>query len=277
MNNKMIIKLSQLIITLFIFVSSINNAIAVELITWDRTPIKITINQNDERMVILERNISVGLPASLQDKLRVQSLGGVIYLKSNAPFTETRLMLKDLETGEIILVDLTGNGPSKKKLETIKITTDNESEANLKKAEENYTTVHDEQVLPTPVLLTRYAAQNYYAPLRAIEKVPGIKQISMSLPPLLTRLVPQLPISAEPKSVWRLKNYEVVAIKLVNHSKGYVNLDARLLQGNFYSATFQHNTLGPKGEPTDTTMLYIVTKGKVINAFLPELSKGREE
>ncbi|MFQ0972069.1 TIGR03749 family integrating conjugative element protein [Gilliamella sp. BG3] len=270
MNNKMIIKLSQLIITLFIFVSSINNAIAVELITWDRTPIKITINQNDERMVILERNISVGLPGSLQDKLRVQSLGGVIYLKSNAPFTETRLMLKDLETGEIILVDLTGNGPSKKKLETIKITTDNESEANLKKAEENYT----EQVLPTPVLLTRYAAQNYYAPLRAIEKVPGIKQISMSLPPLLTRLVPQLPISAEPKSVWRLKNYEVVAIKLVNQSKNHVNLDARLLQGNFYSATFQHNTLGPNGDPTDTTMLYIVTKGKVINAFLPEL---REE
>lgn len=271
MNNNMIIKLSQLIITLFIFVSSINNAIAVELITWDRTPIKITINQNDERMVILERNISVGLPASLQDKLRVQSLGGVIYLKSNSPFTETRLMLKDLETGEIILVDLTGNGPSKKKLETIKITTDNESEANLKKAEV------DEQVLPTPVLLTRYAAQNYYAPLRAIEKVPGIKQISMPLPPLLTRLVPQLPITAEPKSVWRLKNYEVVAIKLVNHSKGHVNLDARLLQGNFYSATFQHNMLGPKGEPTDTTMLYIVTKGKVINAFLPELSKGREE
>lgn len=275
MNNKMIIKLSQLIITLFIFVSSINNAIAVELITWDRTPIKITINQNDERMVILERNISVGLPASLQDKLRVQSLGGVIYLKSNAPFTETRLMLKDLETGEIILVDLTGNGPSKKKLETIKITTDNESEVNLKKAEENYTTEHDEQtLLPVPVLLTRYAAQNYYAPLRAIEKVNGIKQISMSLPPLLTRLVPQLPISAEPKSVWRLKNYEVVAIKLVNHSKNHVNLDARLLQGNFYSATFQHNTLGPNGDPTDTTMLYIVTKGKVINAFLPEL---REE
>ena len=56
-----------------------------------------------------------------------------------------------------------------------------------------------------------------------------------------------------------------------------MNLDARLLQGNFYSATFQHNMLGPKGESTDTTMLYIVTKGKVINAFLPELSEGREE
>ncbi|MCX8578702.1 TIGR03749 family integrating conjugative element protein [Gilliamella sp. B2776] len=274
MNNQMILKLPQLIMTLLIFVLSINNAIAVELITWDRTPIKITINQNDERMVILERNISVGLPISLQAKLRVQSLGGVLYLKSNAPFTETRLMLKDLESGEIILIDLTGNGPSKKKLETIKITT--EDEANLKKIEENYTTVHDEQALPTPVLLTRYAAQNYYAPLRAIEKVPGIKQISMSLPPILTRLVPQLPITAEPKSVWRLKNYEVVAIKLVNYSKGYVNLDARLLQGNFYSATFQHNILGPQGEPADTTMLYIVTKGKVINAFLPELN-GRGE
>lgn len=267
--NKMVIKL-KLFITSLILVLPINNAIAIELINWDKTPIKISLNQNDERMIILEKNISIGLPASLQNKLRVQSLGGVIYLKSSAEFAETRLMLKDLETGEIILVDLTGNGPSKKKLETIKITTGNEYEANFDK-NENYT-----YTLPIPVLLTRYAAQSYYAPMRVVEKVPGIKQISMSLPKLLNRLIPQLPIVAEPKSVWRLKSYEVVAIKLVNQSNDYVNLDARLLQGNFYSATFQHNTLGPTGDPTDTTMLYIVTEGKVNNAFLSEY-EVREE
>ena len=271
--NKMVIKL-KLFITLSILVLPINNAIAIELINWDKTPIKISLNQNDERMIILEKNVSIGLPASLQNKLRVQSLGGVIYLKSNAEFAETRLMLKDVETGEIILVDLTGNGPSKKKLETIKITTKtttgNEYEANFDK-NENYT-----YTLPIPVLLTRYAAQSYYAPMRAVEKLPGIKQISMSLPKLLNRLIPQLPILAEPKSVWRLKSYEVVAIKLVNQSNDYVNLDARLLQGNFYSATFQHNTLGPTGDPTDTTMLYIVTEGKVNNAFLSEY-EVREE
>ncbi|WP_218057807.1 TIGR03749 family integrating conjugative element protein [Gilliamella sp. wkB18] len=259
--NKAIIKLTKWLVAMPILMLSLS-AGAIELVNWDKTPIKIRINQDDERMVILEKNISVGLPTSLQDKLRVQSLGGVLYLKSKAPFPETRLMLKDLETGEIILVDLTGNSPSKKKLETIKIVTGQITG-------EDPSTVN-KQTLPVPVLLTRYAAQNYYAPMRAIEKVPGIKQISMSLPQMLTRLVPQLPVIAMPQSIWRLKNYDVVAVKLVNQSENYINLDPRLLQGQFYSATFQHNTLGPKGQSTDTTMLYIVTEGKALNAFLPE-------
>lgn len=247
---------------------------AVELINWDKTPIKMNVHQGDERMVILEKNISVGLPATLQDKLRVQSLGGVLYLKSSAPFAETRLMLKDLETGEIILLDITGDSPSKKKLETIKIVTDGSSESTANNEDFVITGKASEtvnmQTLPVPVLLTRYAAQNYYAPLRAVEKVPGIKSISLSLPALLTRLAPQYPIIAMPQSIWRLKGYDVVAIKLVNESERTVNLDARLLQGNFYSATFQHNTLGPKGQSTDTTMVYIVTEGRAQDEFLVE-------
>lgn len=247
---------------------------AIELINWDKAPIKMRIHQGDERMVILEKNISVGLPVTLQDKLRVQSLGGVLYLKSSTTFPETRLMLKDLETGEIILLDVTGESPSKKKLETIKIVTGENSQSTDGNDDfsiiGNAPATINKQTLPVPVLLTRYAAQNYYAPLRAIEKVPGIKSVSMSLPAQLTRLAPQYPIIAMPQSIWRLKGYDVVAIKLVNQSENSISFDARLLQGEFYSATFQHNTLGPKGQSTDTTMLYIVTKGKAINAFLTE-------
>lgn len=261
------------IIALCFMVCSLT-ANAVELINWDKTPIKMKVHQGDERMVILEKNISVGLPATLQDKLRIQSLGGVLYLKSSAPFAETRLMLKDLETGEIILLDLTGESPSKKKLETIKIVTDGSSESTANNEDSVITGKESEpvnmQTLPVPVLLTRYAAQNYYAPLRAVEKVPGIKSVSLSLPPLLTRFAPQYPIIAMPQSIWRLKGYDVVAIKLVNQSENTVNLDARLLQGNFYSATFQHNTLGPKGQSTDTTMVYVVTEGRAQAAFLDE-------
>ncbi|WP_392562243.1 TIGR03749 family integrating conjugative element protein [Orbus sturtevantii] len=258
----------------FVLITLSLNLSAVELVNWDKTPIKISLHQGDERMVMLDKNISVGLPSSLQDKLRVQSLGGVLYLKSSSPFTETRLLLKDVETGEIILLDLTGEKPSKKKLETIKIVTDASSQStdsDVKGEIEGQTpSAVNVQTLPIPVLLTRYAAQSYYAPLRAVEKVPGIKQISLSLPQTLTRLLPRLPVTVSPLSIWRLNGYEVVAIKLVNQSDNLLNLDARLLQGNFYSATFQHNTLGPNGQPTDTTMLYIVTNGKALNAFIPE-------
>jgi len=271
--NRAITKLIRLGVMLAIAAFSLHLH-AVQLVNWDKTPIKMSLHQGDERMVILDKNISVGLPSTLQDKLRVQSLGGVLYLKSSSPFAQTRLMLKDVETGEIILLDLTGEKPSKTKLETVKIVTDGNSQStdsDVKGEIEGQTpSAVNGQTLPIPVLLTRYAAQSYYAPLRAVEKVPGIKQISMSLPQALTRLLPGLPVSATPLSIWRLKGYEVVAIKLVNQSDNLLNLDARLLQGNFYSATFQHNTLGPKGQPTDTTMLYIVTIGKALNAFLHE-------
>ncbi|MCT6866439.1 MAG: TIGR03749 family integrating conjugative element protein [Gilliamella apicola] len=282
MKNKLFFRISWFLMFICMYLFNINRANAIELINWDKKPIKITINQNEERMIILDKNISVGLPLTLQNKLRIQSLGGVLYLKSNVPFDETRLMLKDLETGEIILIDLTGEKVSKRKLETIKIVTEGKSQqtenSNNFEIIGQFPTTNNEQTLPVPVLLTRYAAQSYYAPLRTIEKVPGIRQISMPLPKTLTRLIPRLPITVNPQAVWRLKGYEVVAIKLRNQSDKIIYLDPRLLQGHsFYSATFQHNTLGPKGQPTDTTMLYIVVKGKVQNAFLTEPVLSNQE
>lgn len=255
--------MTRLFLFLIIYMITMN-ANAVELIKWTRSPIKLSINQDDERMIIVDKNVSVGVPDYLHDKLRIQSLGGVLYLKSSTPFEETRLMLKDLETNEIILIDLVGKKPAKTKLETVKIVFNEEQQSS------DVSDVKFDSKVPVPVQLTRYAAQNFYAPMRAIENVPGIKQIAVSLPKSLTLLVPSLPVSANPLAVFRLNGYEVVAIKLQNLSDQLIKLDPRLLNGNFYSATFQHNHLGAQGQSSDTTMLYIVTKGKAENAFLKE-------
>lgn len=249
----------------------ITNAYAIELIQWDKIPIKLTVNQDDERIIIIDKNVSVGLPSYLQDKVRIQSLGGVLYIKSSEPFEETRLMIKDSETGEIILLDLTGNKKSRKKLETVKIVFDGDVQSSensgIVGAQENYAY---EQETPLPIQLTRYAAQSFYAPVRTIEKVRGITQIPVAIPDNLTKLIPSLPVTANPLAAWRLGEYEVIAIKLTNQSDRLIKLDPRLLQGNFYAATFQHNTLGEKGLSTDTTMAYVVVKGKSAIAFLKE-------
>ena len=109
----MINKFLQLLTLLIISIFQVH---AIELIKWDRTPIKLTVNQDDERMIFIDKNISVGIPTYLDRKVRIQSLGGVLYVKSFEPFNESRLMLRDLETNEIILIDLTGAGKSKNKL-----------------------------------------------------------------------------------------------------------------------------------------------------------------
>ncbi|EPM9396989.1 TIGR03749 family integrating conjugative element protein, partial [Escherichia coli] len=123
---------------------------------------------------------------------------------------------------------------------------------------------------PLPVLLTRYAAQSLYAPLRTVEPVPGVQPLSLSLPGTLTALYPSAPLTAQPLAGWQAAEYRVVAVKLTNQSAQKVILDPRQLQGQFVSATFQHQWLDVKGTPEDTTTVYLVMKGKPDKAFPAE-------
>jgi hypothetical protein len=65
----------------------------------------------------------------------------------------------------------------------------------------------------------------------------------------------------------------VTAVLLTNQSAEVVTLDPRTLQGDFVAATFQHHTLGPSHEPTDTTVLYLVPRGHGLSdSLLPVMS-----
>src|SRR3546814_6067381 len=47
-----------------------------------------------------------------------------------------------------------------------------------------------------------------------------------------------------------------------------------LLQGDFLTATFQHEALGPRGTPEDTTVLYLVTRGhSLAQSLLPAIHR----
>ncbi|HBP0930655.1 TPA: DUF3438 family protein, partial [Pseudomonas aeruginosa] len=47
-------------------------------------------------------------------------------------------------------------------------------------------------------------------------------------------------------------------------------LDPRDLMGNFVAATFQHPYLGARGDASDTTTVYLVTRGRgLADALLP--------
>ncbi|EAN5534045.1 DUF3438 family protein, partial [Salmonella enterica] len=51
---------------------------------------------------------------------------------------------------------------------------------------------------PVPVVLTRYAAQTLYAPLRTVEPVAGIHALPLRLPARLTALYPAAPLEMTP-------------------------------------------------------------------------------
>ena len=239
--------------------------------------------------MFVNRNVRVGFPPELKGKLRVQSSGGAVYLQPGAQFARTRLVLQDVENGEMILLDIsaeegksvlepvslvyqgevsssTGNGDVA--VADHKTATTGEQQSTAKAKEKKSTT-------PLPVALTRYAAQSLYAPSRTIEPLPGVHSISLALPDTLTSLLPSESVEIKPLAAWGLQGYSVVALTLRNQRAEKVVLDPRRLQGNFYSATFQHRWLGASGTPEDTTTVYLVTKGRPDTVFLPEPVKAK--
>src|SRR3546814_19996438 len=112
------------------------------------------------------------------------------------------------------------------------------------------------------VVLTRYAAQNLYAPLRTVEPLPGVMRVNLRRDSDLGTLMPTLPVRAVALASWRLEDQWITAVRLTNSSGGWITLDPRVLQGDFLTATFPHEAPGPRGTPEDHTVLCLVTHGQ---------------
>lgn len=259
---------------------------AIEILHWARMPLAVPLIVGQERVVFIDRNVRVGVPPSIADHLRVQSAGGAIYLRASDTIAPTRLQLQDVESGALILIDIAAE-PAKDgqaALEPVRIVEDDAvtarygSKANAPSSDADDAsgipgTSAASRETPIPVVLTRYAAQNLYAPLRTVESVPGIGLANLRRGLTLTTLLPTLPVRARALAAWRLEDQWVTALQLTNTSDHWLDLDPRALQGDFVTATFQHPNLGPAGQSTDTTVLYLVTRGHgLAESLLPAVA-----
>lgn len=247
---------------------------ATELLRWERLPLALPLVVDQERVVFVERNVRVGVPASLGNRLRVQSAAGAIYLLANEPIEPTRLQLQDADTGTVILLDIAAEPAQdgQPPLEPVRII-EAASTAAASAIDDDSAATSPVRATPQPVILTRFAAQNLYAPLRTVEPVPGVARVTLRRDLPLDTLLPTLPVQAHALAAWRLDNLWVSAVRLHNRSAHWLELGPRALQGHFLTATFQHSTLGPSGTPEDTTVVYLVTRGHgLAQALLPALA-----
>lgn len=256
-------------------------ASAVEIQQWERIPIALPLAVGQERIVFVDQNVRVGLPRALKGKLRIQSTGGAIYLLANEPIPPTRVQLQNVASGQIMLVDIAAivRASDQPALEPMKIIASEQPGGHSGRghvAENTGKNPRDDRAdeqapstetttlktdTPIPVVITRYAAQMLYAPLRTVESLPGVSQVNLNRRLNLTTLLPTQPINASALGAWRMAGYWVTAVKLQNTSEQHLNLDPRELMGDFTAATFQHPYLGAKGHATDTTIVYLVTRG----------------
>jgi integrating conjugative element protein (TIGR03749 family) len=253
---------------------------AVEILHWERLPLAVPLVGGQERIVFIDRNVRVGVPASVADRLRVQSTGGAVYLRASDPIEPTRLQLQDADSGALILLDIAaepareGQAP----LEPVRIVEDAFADGRDRPQAVATDTAgaskSAKRETPIPVVLTRYAAQNLYAPLRTVELVRGVLRVPLNRGLNLDTLLPTLPVRAMALAAWRLEDQWVTAVRLTHTGAGWLTLDPRVLQGDILTATFQHDRLRPRGSAEDTTVAYLVTRGHgLAQSLLPAMAR----
>lgn len=228
-----------------------------ERVVWRKTPINIPLVVGEERLVHFPASVSIGLPQSLTPLLRSQSINGTLYLLAHQPFKATRVMVRSESDGPLYVLDISASpgDPESRLLPDVQVLLDTQqATAGLALSELN------DGNRPSQwgyVALTRYAAQQLYAPTRLIPNQSGVVAMPVSDHPV--DLVHGAKVQAVPVAAWKAGLQYVTAVKLTNLTLQAVVLDPRELRGAWLAATFQHNRLLSAGSEADTTAVYLVS------------------
>ncbi len=231
-----------------------------ERIVWRKAPIAIPLVVGEERLVHFPDSVSIGLPQSLTPVLRSQSINGTLYLLAKQPFNNTRVMVRSEPDGPMYVLDISAVS---KDLEWPVLP---DVQVMLESAQANSEADSTASAVTTDsrqasqwgyVALTRFAAQQLYAPSRLIPQRAGVVAMPVSAEPV--NLVRGNNVEAIPVAAWKAGRYYVTAVKVTNRNSKAQVLDPRELRGAWLAATFQHNRLLPAGSDADTTAVYLVS------------------
>ena len=224
-----------------------------ERILWQKTPIELALSVGKEQRIDFPGPVRIGLPAALQPILRVQSVAGTLYLLAHQPFEQTRVMVRAIEGGAVYLLDLSADNKSAPTA-AIQI-----FDPELEKSELSSDPVELSPTFPKYgyVALTRFAAQQLYAPARLLRDLPGVMRVPVRRAAI--QLIHGGQVTAEPLVAWRAGNLYLTAVKLRNSTSQALTLDPRTLRGSWLTATFQHNRLHAAGDEADTTVVYLIS------------------
>jgi len=222
-----------------------------ERIAWHKMPIAVELAVGAERLVHFPGAVKIGVPPQIQGALRVQSIDGTLYLLASQSFAATRLVVREIDNGRVYLLDLSavagggGSSPIEIYLPDEEPASGSEPMAASGPPQYGYVT------------LTRFAAQQMYAPARLLQELPGVVRLPVKREPVA--LVRGDAVEALPLVAWRAGDLYVTAAKLTNTTDRPQTLDPRTLRGRWLTAAFQHNRLHEAGSEADRTVVYLIS------------------
>ena len=222
-------------------------------VVWDRTPIRVVLPVGSERLVHFpEHAVRAGVPQDLP--LRTLSVDGTVYWRAEAPFAPVRVIVQGLEEGSgYYLLDLEARESAPAvPLAILRAGAERPAPARVRAPDEP-----PHQNLDY-VALTRFAAQQMYAPARLRPEHPQMRQVAVPADPIA--LLRGGAIEAVPLIGWRHRGLYVTVVRLQNRTPAPAVLDPRDLRGEWLAATFQHARLLAHGDEADTTAVYLLSR-----------------
>ncbi|NIB39767.1 TIGR03749 family integrating conjugative element protein [Pseudomaricurvus alkylphenolicus] len=258
-------------------------------VLWDKRPISIHLQVGHERIIHFPDDVRYWLPDMVKRQVSALAANGVLYVRATESFPTTRIRVQGLNDQQVYLLDITASEAAAASDELIVMT--KESTRNRSKEVAKYKTTDDWRVR-----LTRYAAQQLYAPERLVDGDSAIKRIPVesktSIPLIRGGLIEAVPIAS-----WQGHGLTVTAVRVRNLSRQSLQLQfdrsdshqalnlSYLVRGDWLTATLQHDRLGEMGSETDTTTLYLVSNRSFVeslslpidNRALQNRQTGKEE
>lgn len=263
--------IQRLFVILLTLASSTVLADASERVLWDKRPINVHLQVGNERIIHFPDDVRYWLPDTVKRHVSVLAANGVLYIRAMEPFPTTRLRIQGLNDQQVYLLDITASEVAAVSDELIVMTKKNTR--NRSKEATAYRTTEDWRIR-----LTRYAAQQLYAPERLVDGDSAIKRIPVesktSVPLIRGGLIETVPIAS-----WQGHGLTVTAVRVRNLSRHSLQLQfdrsdslqaldlSYLVRGDWLTATLQHDRLGAMGDETDTTTLYLVSNRSFVESL----------
>lgn len=263
--------IQRLFVILLTLASATVLADASERVLWDKRPINVYLQVGNERIIHFPDDVRYWLPDTVKRHVSVLAANGVLYIRAMEPFPTTRLRIQGLNDQQVYLLDITASEVAAVSDELIVMTKKNTR--NRSKEATAYRTTEDWRIR-----LTRYAAQQLYAPERLVDGDSAIKRIPVesktSVPLIRGGLIETVPIAS-----WQGHGLTVTAVRVRNLSRLSLQLQfdrsdslqaldlSYLVRGDWLTATLQHDRLGAMGDETDTTTLYLVSNRSFVESL----------
>ena len=217
---------------------------------WNGIPIKFSVSVGEERIIKFPGSVVLKSIDKLKsDSVKILNNGGYIYIKALKPFSETRCAFIYRSTGQVVLVDISGESSAPSKPLSIVLEGPQEKPQN---SQVNKTDV-------SMVDLMRFAIKKLYQPERLQDSEASIHRSPMNTAKSV-HLLSSDNLMAMPLASWSNGREYVTAVLIKNTDTRSHFVDPRRIRGSFRAASlYPINRLQRSGSTKDRTTLFLVS------------------